>query len=305
MTKTFSCLLCNLLLIFAQCENSDLHVERTYRFQSSITIDGRERTFIVNLPPDYYENSGPLPLVIGLHGTGGSAEQFERDYGLTQRADNFGFIVVYPNGVRSDGTLKLRTWNAGACCDYAIKNNIDDVKFIRELISQLISDYKVNFKKVYVTGMSNGGMMAYRLACEIPDKIAAIAPVSCSMMVKKYCNPSRPVPILHIHSALDEKIPYSGGVGLGAYYYPPIDSVLRIWSSNNVCADAEVLVDDNRYKHTRSNCAGTVTIECYVTQDGGHSWPGGLKPRDRSDEPSVVINASDLIFDFFKRYELP
>src|SRR5688572_1672387 len=104
MTKTFSCfLLCILLLIFAQCENSDQPVDRTYRFQSSITIDGRVRTFIVNLPPDYYESSGALPLVIGLHGTGGSAEQFERDYGLTQRADNFGFVVVYPDGVRSDG----------------------------------------------------------------------------------------------------------------------------------------------------------------------------------------------------------
>lgn len=300
----FNFLLLNLLFIFTHCEKSDPQNEQSYRFQSSITVDGLSRTYLVNLPQGYYDNDVELHIVIGLHGTGGSGDQFDRHYGLTQRANALQFITVYPDGVQSDRRLQLRTWNVGTCCDYAMHNNIDDVKFISELIDKLASDYKVDRQKVYVTGMSNGGMLAYRLACELPEKIAAIAPVSCSMMVDHPCNPSRPVPVLHIHSVRDTKIPYQGGVGIGGYYFPPVDSVLNIWSINNSCAKSgEVLVDNTNYKLTRwSMCTNDVTIQSYLTQDGGHSWPGGSKPSQRSDDPSVVINASELILDFFSQH---
>lgn len=308
MTNTFfGFLIFNLLFIFTNCENSDPSIDQSYRFQSSIVIDGLSRTYLVNLPQTYYDIDSKLPVVIGLHGTGGSADQFDRNYGLTERANELDFIAVYPEGVRSDRTLKLRTWNAGTCCDYARENNIDDTKFISRLIDQLILDYRIDPKKLYVTGMSNGGMLAYRLACEIPEKIAAIAPVSCSMMVESPCNPSRPIPILHIHSILDTKIPYSGGVGIGGYYFPPVDSVLNVWSINNTCTvSGNVVVDNADYKLLKwLTCADDVTIQTYLTKDGGHSWPGGSKPSQRSDAPSTVINASALILDFFKTYELP
>lgn len=287
------------------CADSDPDIGRVYRFQKTTTVDGRARTYLLNLPPDYYNDSSSFPLVVGLHGTGGSASQFDRDYGLTQKANDSGFIVVYPEGVQSNGILGVRTWNAGTCCDYARENNVDDVKFILGLIDKLVATYRVNPKRIYVTGMSNGGMMAYRLACEAADKIAALAAVSSTMVASQPCHPSRPVPILHIHSVLDTKVPYNGGIGIGGYYFPPVDSILNVWSSENSCAAPEVTVDNGEYKLTKwLSCKDGVTIELYLTQDGGHAWPGGLRSGVWGDTPSVTVNATDLLWEFFQRFEL-
>ncbi|MBT1696966.1 prolyl oligopeptidase family serine peptidase [Fulvivirgaceae bacterium PWU4] len=293
------------LLLFVHCDGSDPAIPEDHRFYETMMVDGRARTYLLNLPPDYYKTNEDLPLVIGLHGTGGNAGQFERDYGLTEKANSAGFIVVYPEGIRSNGVLGVRTWNAGRCCDFAMKNNIDDVLFIRTLIDKLVSTFRVDAKRVYVTGMSNGGMMAYRLACEMPEKIAAIAAVSSTMVVASPCHPSRPVPVLHMHSVLDAKVPYNGGKGIGGYYFPPVDSVLGAWSAANGCAVRdEIRNDDDRFKLTEwLNCTDDVMIQYYLTRDGGHAWPGGQRSGNWGDTPSTVINATDLLWEFFKQFE--
>lgn len=290
------------------CRQKDsIPIDNVFRFKETLTVDGLQRTYTLNLPPAYYTSSD-FSLVIAMHGGGGNADQFETTSKLTEKANNAGFIVVYPEGVQSDGQLKARTWNAGGCCDYARDHNIDDVNFIRQLINHLASTYKINPKKVYATGHSNGGMLSYRLACEIPDKIAAIATSSCTMVVTQPCNPSRPVPVLHMHSVKDTNVPYQGGIGTGFsnMYFPPIDSVLNVWSAINACSNpAQVLVNDNKYKYTKwSNCDDNVTIQYYLTQDGGHAWPGGLPGSSNGDTPSTVINANDLLWDFFQQYQL-
>lgn len=308
MHSIFNLLVFSLLLIISGCEDDTPQQEKLYRFQGSLTIDGLPRSYVLNLPPGYYDDTtSDFPLVIGLHGTGGSANQFESDYRFTEFANESKFIAVYPEGIRSNGILGLRTWNAGKCCDYALERQVDDVKFIRELIDELVSFYNVDPKRVYVTGMSNGGMMAYRLACEIPNKIAAIAAVSCSMVASQPCHPERAVPVLHIHSILDAKIPHKGGIGIGGYYFPPVDSVLRAWSSENGCSNAEpVIVHQQGYDFLKwSPCDENATIEYYLTQDGGHAWPGGLKSRSAADTPSEVIDANALSWEFFQRFELP
>ncbi|MDB5121637.1 MAG: phospholipase [Sphingobacteriales bacterium] len=281
---------------------------KTYRINGTITIDGRERTFLLNLPPNYYESSG-FSLVIAMHGGGGSANQFESTSKLTEKANKAQFIVVYPNGIKGAGLLGLQTWNAGGCCGYAMQRQIDDVNFIKQLINKLIISYEINAKKVYATGHSNGGIMAYRLACEIPDKIAAIATNSCSMMTKQPDNSARPVAILHMHSALDTRVPYKGGKGTGIShaYSPPIDSVLNSWSLKNNCpAPHKTTVDNKLFKLTKwSNCKNNTTIQYYLTYDGGHAWPGGLKGGPKGDTPSKSINANDLLWDFFQQYQLP
>lgn len=301
-------LTCTLFLSIGGCsKNDDPEVEKVYRFNGSMTVDGRTRTYTLNLPPDYYESNG-FPLVIAMHGGGGDAAQFESTSELTVKADAAGFIVVYPEGVKSDGALQARTWNAGTCCDYARDNNINDVKFISELIDELLAAYKINPKKIYATGHSNGGMLSYRLACEIPGKIAAIATSGCSMVVTQPCNPARPVPVLHMHSVLDARVPYTGGKGITGVYFPPIDSVMNVWSQINTCeTTAQVVKDDDDYKLTRwTDCSNNVTIQYYLTQDGGHAWPGGLPGGGaNSDTPSTVISANDLLWDFFKLYQLP
>ncbi len=276
-----------------------------YHFNGQITVDGLSRTYVLALPPAYYDSDTTFALVLGLHGTGGSGNQFERDYGLTAKANREGFIVVYPEGVRSDGPLGIRTWNAGECCDYAMQKNIDDVKFIRVLIDQLAGRYKIDPGRIYATGMSNGAMMVYRLACELPDKLAAIAPVSGTLMAVRSCSPSRPMPVLHIHSVADTKVPPHGGIGLAGYYFHPVDSALTVFASLDSCT-AEDVSDKNTYFYTRwKGCTGHSTIEYYLTYDGGHAWPGGLPASTWADQPSRAVNADDLIWEFFRRFELP
>jgi len=278
----------------------------TFRFYDSLQVDSYVRSYLVNLPPNY-NDSNNFSLVIALHGTGGSAGQMETDYKLTAKSNSAKFIIVYPEGVRSDGILGIRTWNAGNCCDYAMEHNVDDVKYIKQLIQTLTGRYKINPKKVYVTGMSNGAMMSYRLGCELSAQLAAIAPVSGTLITTQACTPARQIPILHIHSAIDTKVPYQGGYGLANYYFPPVDSGLHVWAGINGCnAAPQVVTDAPLYTKTQfAGCVGNTTIQLYLTKDGGHSWPGGLQARAAADEPSKAFDATDLIWDFFQKYQLP
>ena len=278
-----------------------------YRFSDTIVVDGRIRTYAINLPPVYYDSSG-LALVIAMHGGGGDAAQFESSSKLTEKANAAHFIVVYPEGVQSTGQLKARTWNAGSCCDYASENKIDDVAFISRLADKLIRQYKINPKKIYATGHSNGGMMAYRLACALSGKIAAIAVNACSMVVTEPCNPLRPVPVLHMHAAPDTHVPYQGGTGTGFSnaWFPPVDSVLHVWSDINGCVTPPEIVAEDKYTFTQwMDGNNHVSVQYYLTQDGGHAWPGGLPGRTGSDEPSTAIHANDLLWNFFQQYQLP
>lgn len=264
----------------------------------NITIDNLQRTYLINLP--VYNTDKPRALVFVLHGAGASAELCERLYGWTSKSNAENFIVVYPDGIPGTKPLKLRTWNAGRCCHYASENNIDDVKFISELIDQLKSQYQIDERKIFITGMSNGSMMVYRLACEIPEKITAIAAVSGPLMTAKPCNPSHPLPVLHIHSAIDTKVPYAGGAGILRNQFSSVDSTLNVWVSANHCQNTlPVVTQEDQYTMYQWNTCNA-PIESYITKDGGHSWPGGTKPRPTADRPSQAFNATDLIWEFFK-----
>lgn len=306
MQKQIIAILLMLICGAFSCRKHEETPITTFHFYDSLQVDSYLRSYLVNLPPNY-NDSNNFSLVIALHGTGGSASQMETDYKLTAKSNNAKFIIVYPEGVRSDGILGIRTWNAGGCCDYAMEHNVDDVKYIKLLIQTLTGKYKINAKKVYVTGMSNGAMMSYRLGCELSAQLAAIAPVSGTLITTQACTPARQVPILHIHSAIDTKVPYQGGYGLANYYFPPVDSGLHVWAGINGCnAAPEVVTDAPLYTKTQfAGCAGNMTIQMYLTKDGGHSWPGGLQARAAADEPSKAFDATDLIWDFFQKYQLP
>lgn len=272
----------------------------------TLMVDGRARTFNVHLPPQYEEGADTFPLVIGLHGLGGSAVQFDRHYHFSEKADREGFIAVYPNGVRSDGRFGIRTWNAGTCCDFAMRENVDDVRFISELIDRLLESYRIDPKRVYVTGMSNGGMLTYRLAAEIPQKIAAIAPVSCTMVFDPPVDQPRPVPIIHLHSVLDEIIPYNGGTNSLGYHFPSVDSILNVWVARNGCLPDPQVTEGAGYtvKQWVDELDSPFMVH-YLTEDGGHSWPGGEQVRPGAAPPSAAINGNELIWGFFQRFHLP
>ena len=287
--------------------SKDTSPQPQYRFIETMNIDGLQRTYTVQLPQHYYDSTADIPLVIGLHGTGGSGYQFETDYSFTQKANAAGFIAVYPDGLQKQGgLLKIRTWNAGSCCDYAMNNNINDVKFISALIDELSGRFYVNRKKVYVAGMSNGAMLAYRLAAELPEKIAAIAAVSGTMVYEKNMSLKGAVPVLHIHSTQDIKVPFTGGIGIGNYNFPPVMEGMHYWAQRNGCDTIATKQQYGNFElYTWQNTTGDTLLRCYLTQDGGHAWPGSTAQRKMGDTPSAVINANDMIWNFFSRFSLP
>lgn len=287
------CTLLTLLLATAASAQSD-----------TLTVGSLQRTYTLRLPSSY-NGSTPVPLVIAMHGGFGSGLQLEAQSGLTAKAEAEGFAVVYPDGHPSP--INIRTWNAGGCCGYAMNNNIDDVGFINALLDTLIATYVIDTQRIHATGMSNGGYMSYRLACELSDRIAAIAPVSASMTIA-VCEPARPVPVLAMHSYLDTSVPYLGGVGDGVsdHYNSPQDSVATAFALHANCTVLnDTIQDDAELTVVRwHECDCQQEMLLYMTRDGGHSWPGGTQTTGFADPPSQVIVANDLLWDFFSQYTL-
>jgi polyhydroxybutyrate depolymerase len=276
----------------------------TYSQYDSLLIDGLYRTFLLHLPSGY-TGVEPLPLMVAMHGGFGSAINLQNQSGLSIKADQEHFIVVYPEGLRG-GLLNIRTWNAGWCCGASSDQKIDDVGFVDTLLDILTARYAIDPNRIYATGMSNGGFMAYRLACELSHRIAAIAPVACSMSMTS-CSPERPVPVIHFHSYLDSSVPYQGGIGDGVsnHYNPPLDSVGKVWAGKNHCQNmAETLTDNDQYTQIQwTQCDCQSEINHYLTRDGGHSWPGGQQTII-GDPVSQFIDANDLMWAFFQKHAL-
>jgi polyhydroxybutyrate depolymerase len=270
----------------------------------SIPHDGNYRKYLVHLPTNYTSNE-EIPLVIAMHGGFGNAYNMQSMSQLSDKADQEDFIVVYPEGVEG-GIINASSWNAGWCCGFSSNTNVDDVGFIDVLIDTLSAKLAIDVSRIYATGMSNGGFMAYRLACELSHKIAAIAPVSASMAMEN-CNPSRPVPVISFHSFLDSNVPYDGGQGDGVsnHYNSPQDSVMNAWGLMNNCQNTQdTLMSNNDYTLIEwSECECKTKVNYYITEDGGHSWHGGNSTLT-GDPPSTVVNANDLMWDFFENFSL-
>jgi polyhydroxybutyrate depolymerase len=276
--------------------------------ENSITVDGRERTYIVHLPPASKQTK-PLPLVLVLHGGGGNAENAINMANMNGLADKEGFIVVYPNG---SGRLKdkVLSWNDGSLKLYAAKENIDDVKFLKKLIEKLEIEYNINKKMIYSTGISNGGIMSYRLACELSDVIAAIGPVSASLCTG--CKaPDEPVSVIIFNGTADEHIPYNGGYGKKSrakINHKPVSSAVDFWVKADGCSETPKREEfGNIFKETYTGGEKGTEVVLYTIKGGGHSWPGG---RDglkygNADPPTDEIDATKLIWDFFKNHTKP
>jgi len=267
----------------------------------SIYVGGRWRTFLTHLPSGY-NVSIKYPLVLAFHGgspLGYQSIQYQSR--LSQKSDTSGFIVVYPEGVKIAGN---RTWNAGGCCAPATSLNIDDVGFVNSLLNNLFSNKPIDTSRVYATGFSNGSLLCYRLANQLTNRFAAIAPVAGDLMYYPW-NPSTAIPIISFHSYLDQNIKYFGGVTTGSTgtYFPPQDSIFNVISSNYNC---NILKDTlyhnfNQFDHFKYlNCSCNSVIEQYVSYDGDHSWPGGLATGTTT--ASNKFSATYLMWQFFQNY---
>lgn len=274
--------------------------------RQSLVHDGKNRTYVVRMPAAVSKSKKRVPLVMVLHGGGGNAEVTERMTGFTAKAEKEGFIVVYPEG-SSRFRDKLLTWNAGHCCGYAMGNRVDDVGFIGALIDRLIKDYPVDPRRVYATGMSNGGMMSHRLGIELSTKLAAIAPVVGTLFGDEK-SPTQPVSAIMINGMLDKSVPYEGGPAGGRFAgswdgtaTQPALAQAEFWAKANRCSPDPDLEEHGPLLSWRYRCAGGRAVELLLLKDTGHAWPGGQKGSSLGDAPGTALNATDVIWDFFRK----
>ncbi len=294
------CIILSFCIILISCSNAD-----------TITVEGLERSYIIHLPKNF-DKTKPAALVIALHGGGGKAEGMNKLTGLNDVSDKYGFVVVYPDGIK-------KQWNDGRN-DFHLNENIDDVKFISVLIDTLKALYNIDSNRIYVTGISNGGIMSFRLACELSNKVAAAAPVAASMPESPAykCNPSRPVPMMIIFGDEDPLVPFNGGdisimgfskrgkvisVKESVNYWVSFDGCSNIPETSQIDnANDDTKAIKSVYKSGKNNSE----VVYWLIKGGGHTWPGGLQylPKAIIGRTSQEINASEEIWKFFENKKL-
>lgn len=277
----------------------------TYTYK--ISVNGLDRYYMIHIPASYKETV-PAPLLFSLHGGGGNMKLQATDkyYKQISKSEALGFIAVFPNGYSKFKSGSFATWNAGNCCADARDKNIDDVAFIRELLKTLSQQLTIDQQKIYATGMSNGAMMAYRLACEMPETFKAIAAVAGTDNTTE-CKPSRPISILHIHALNDDHVQFQGGAGRAAARvakvtdFKSVPHTVAKWIELNKCDGKSTRIQFNKgaYCDVYSNCAQNTKVQLCVTPKGGHSWPGGKNPLGVI-RPFQHLSATDVMWDFFK-----
>ena len=259
--------------------------------------DGITRSYRIHLPPDF-DPQESLPLVFNLHGFTSNAFQQEIYSGMNTVADSARFIVCYPDGIG-------QAWNVG----WSFGSTADDIGFISAMIDVFATNYNINTNRVYSCGMSNGGFMSYHLACNLPEKIAAIASVTGSMVPGSLadCTPDPARPIMEIHGTADPTVPYEGSANIAL----PIESVVSHWLTANDCLltpDTTDYPDINTGDNCTAsridyrNCEDDKIISFIKVFNGGHTWPGssitfiGTTNQD--------FNASSTIWNFFNRFSV-
>ncbi len=290
-----------------------LSVQRSFgNSQRSITVDGRERTFEVHVPPGY-KGEQAVPLVVALHGRGGTGH---RIVGLTHFddvADAHGFLVAYPDGLNA-------SWADGRGATSSDKDGIDDVKFLSELIRKLTRDYKIDSSRVFVTGISNGGFMSQRVACELSSQVAAVGVVAATMgeITASHCHPGKPVSVMLIQGAQDPLVPIQGGPmgpnGSRGMILSLKDAAKK-WIGFDACdSKPEITTLQDKAadgtsirREAFTGCKGGAEIVVYTVEGGGHTWPGGKAYLSESiiGKTSHNMDASEVLWEFFSKHALP
>lgn len=260
---------------------------------TAIHSGGLSRTLIVHLAPSYGHQ--PQALVINYHGYNNTALRTAQRTNMGAVADKAGFILVFPQGVDNPPS-----WNAGIGA-FGPTGDADDVQFTRDLINYFERNYCVDAHRIYVTGYSLGGGMAYRIACALNEQIAAFATVAGAFYrIPGGCNLSRPVPMLEIHGQADQFAPYNGNSSMGM---SAVQAYLNSWLARDKCTPANQVIFQKADVTGLewSHCANGAVIEHYRISDGGHTWPGS-NPTMGIGYNSHVIDASAVIWNFFSQF---
>ncbi len=281
-----------------------------------IRVDGAIRRYDVFLPSSHSVSSD-LPVIIDLHGFTSDSDEQRSLSNFTDLAEENGIIMVWPEALVSGSSCVLpgvdgKYWNA----DWGAET--DDVLFIDQLIDQLNADYAIDPKRIYVTGISNGGFMTYSIACALSDRIAAVTSVAGAMtqnVLNTECNPSRQIPVMHVHGTNDPVVFLNGDEScLGGI--AAINDVVSFWRNNAGCSEtfSEVLYED--IDTTDGSTAKMITydgcgskVQFLVVEGGGHNWPGSQYQIDQGfsilQPINKDINTTALIWEFFKKHQLP
>ena len=261
----------------------------TYAQKFEMIHDGITRSYVVYEPNNLDPNSD-YPLVVALHGAGSEGIAMIGTAFLGQKATKEKFIVAAPDSL----LYPMAWWNAGDGYE-EITNGTDDLGFISELIDKMIADYNIDPTRVYLMAHSNGSMMAYRVAAELSEKIAAMA-VNSGQMVYDFdkCNPEFSVPIMHFHGLEDPICPFEGGAN-EQIVLPPVEDVIEFWRQLNDCySNPYTILDSNGiFGRKWDSFDGNGDVIFYTIEGWGHPWP-------RKDEPG--IDTTDIMWDFLKQY---
>ena len=289
----------------------------------SLVHDRVKRTFRYHVPAGY-DTSRQWPLLFVLHGGGGTPDAVAKLTGFDRLADSAGFIVAYPAAVN-------RHWNdgRGVLRFKSQRENVDDVGFIARLIDRFAKEARADPGRVYVAGVSNGGMMCHRLGCELSGKVAAIASVAAAVpenleaesksnircrIAEGRHDGAKPVSVLMINGTADPLVPWQGGgVGLVAKrgYVLSAPQSVRFWVERDGCVaepDTSLLphVDVNDSTRVRKEAYGRggqgSEVVLYTVEGGGHTWPGGAARPARFGQCCRDMNATEVIWEFFRRH---
>ncbi len=296
----------------AQPEMSRYPAMKNHRIQ----VGDEYRNYFVHLPPSY-QHGRPMPVVMVLHGAGINARIMSYFCGMNKKADEAGFIAVYPNGSGVANTVLA--FNSGNLPPEVARHLGNDVAYFRALLDDLEKHYSVDTRRIYSCGISNGGMMSYRLAVEMADRIAAIAAVGGTLTLdREDCRPVRPVPVLHMHGLSDWIVPYEGVSERARRILPfvtfkSVEETIAIWIEINQCRrDPMIELLDDRYddgtvvsRWTFHPLRGDAEVVLYRIAGGGHTWPGFKAPLPFLGRSTQEINANDVIWDFFRRHPMP
>ncbi len=237
-----------------------------------LQVDGNTRTYRLHRPTKL---GTAMPLVVVLHGAGATASEVERRYHWDPLADHQGFVVTYPQAID-------RRWQ---------DTGTVDVDFIGALLDDVEQRYPIDPARVFVTGISNGGVMTYRAGCALADRVAAIGPVAASF---PDCLPAIPVSVIHVHGLADEVLPFEGGTG-----YPAVPDGLARWRRADGCSDSPSESRDGQVTHTTwATCPNGIGVELYTIERGRHEWPGAI-PKPGNDPVSRALDATPTIWEFF------
>jgi polyhydroxybutyrate depolymerase len=285
----------------------------------SIAHQQISRSYLVRVPPQVAAGK-PLPVVINFHGGGAHADVQKQYSRMDAAADRDGYIAVYPNGSGGIGG-RLLTWNAGSCCGPAAASQVDDVGFSLAMLDDISNRVPIDRARVYATGLSNGSMMAYRLAAEAPERIAAVAGVAGAMTLPRFA-PRLAVPVLHIHSVDDGRALYGGGLGPAFLFtnsrvlHQPVDDMIAQWLAHDGCPKQPQVAAPVAGKPDAPDASHTATRHIYAPcRDGtevvlwkltgaGHVWPGGIQNYLPLllGPGTTVIDGNAEMWRFFSRF---